>query len=88
MGPVKIKITVTTTHIRKGHKGHLYLCPIALAAKSAGFVGPQVMIDEINVGSHDNNANYSLPRSAQRFIKAFDKGRSVKPFAFFISRRI
>jgi hypothetical protein len=77
-----MKISVTQKHINKGKRAYSDSCPIALAVRELGYpkwtVGSRYIYSPFDV-------TIELPKSAQKFIKVFDRrgGRKlVKPFAF------
>lgn len=77
---MQIKLRVNRNHIRKGKPSTEDRCPIALSLRAAGFECPEVNDDEIAFQS-TNGTQFTIPTSvrAQRFIKAFDSKRPVKP---------
>lgn len=90
--PECIEIDVTAEDIAAGVESDCYYCPIALAAGRA-FRKVQT-VTKLAVGAMDivvssggddvPNEHYSLPLSAQTFIRDFDgvTGKQVKPFKF------
>lgn len=72
-------INVEKKHIRKGVVSDADFCPIAFAIRDKGFDNVAVFSAEVDLGGPDY---ISLPRSAQRFVQAFDLGKTVKPFNF------
>lgn len=76
----KTLMKVTAEHISAGVRNAPQFCPIAIALKTQlnpGFVS----VGSIRYNVEDNR--YKLPRSAQRFVARFDKGKPVKPFNFY-----
>jgi hypothetical protein len=84
----RVRIEVTEADITRGIRRKPGSCPIAHAANRVisapcsawptwGKAGPRL------VGDYD----YDLPRSAYRFMRAFDAGKPVKPFTFFAKPR-
>lgn len=82
-------ISVEQRHINAGHRDSCYFCPISLAIKE--IIGDPDEI--IFVGETDYHRGYcgdksnpirKLPKEARAFIRAFDAGRSVKPFSFVL----
>lgn len=72
-------ISVEQKHIKHGVNASCRECPIALAVKEQmGIESTLVRSDEIVTSFMVQK----LPRSAQRFIAAFDKHKPVKPFRF------
>jgi hypothetical protein len=82
-GKAMTKITVRRKHIRAGLVKSGTRCPIALACKEHS-ENVHVGVDCTLIDSYFNR----LPRSAQRFIKAFDAGRPVKPFTFILQHQV
>lgn len=79
-----MRVVVNPWHIDQGAKGAFCGCPIAWALKElpdviAAFVTPNAI--HVGFGSGDSKT-YKVPRSVQRFIDRFDRGRVVEPFAF------
>jgi len=82
-------IKVTQEHIDSGITNSCYKCPIALAVnelvKPSGIlVGASVNTLSIRYFKNDKLNTFLTPRSAQRFIKRFDRKLSVKPFNFYL----
>ena len=84
-----LTIDVKQVDIKNGERCSLCECPIALAVKKqlpkktpyTVFVADKVDFeaqDSRTLGSH----NAKLPKKASSFIRDFDKGYEVKPFAF------
>ena len=84
-----MRIDVTQKHIRTGVRGSTCSCPISKAiADSTGLL----------VGTHDRGSGYfpyallrdlmgylrivDLTSKEKKFMRSFDKGRSVAPFSF------
>lgn len=63
-----MKIKVTAEDISNGVPGNPYTCPIALAAKRAGFIGVAVGSCSLDGGGDI----IPLPIRARDFISAFD----------------
>lgn len=80
---MKVKIHVTQDHIDNGQMNKACFCPIALALKTQHVYGAPFVINK-GVKACDEGGFIPLPRSACRFIKAFDNGREVKPFNFLL----
>lgn len=80
-------IHITRKDINLGQRGSGCDCPIALGTirslglGSSGFVlvGNTVMLTSTEI--------YDLPWIAQRFIRAFDLDRKVRPFKFEVTSR-
>lgn len=75
-----MKIQVKATHIRRGGKGELTSCPIALAiAESLSARNVIVRNSTVQIGKK----HFILPLEAQTFISCFDRRKnSVSPFEF------
>jgi len=90
-----MKIIVTQEDIEKGAPEDSTFCPIALAVKRrfsefGQVTEVEVKYETFKVAVNKQNIYYSLPRTAQKFIRDFDcldeiEG-PVKPFEF-IARR-
>jgi hypothetical protein len=77
-------VNVTQKHIDSGVNGAPGFCPIALAIKD---LKPEYIKDRrLGVGLYfvhiPDRASIPLPKVARDWIRAFDNGRKVKPFAF------
>ncbi len=83
---MKVKVTVTEQHIKRGKKSNTNFCPIALALK--GQLGLRSVVvdgDVVEFGvdkEGDGGFSINLPVEAQEFVRAFDDGETVKPFSF------
>ena len=80
-----MKVHVAQEDIDAGEKGRASDCPIALALRrelSAGMVRVGYHVVSWNIGGSSFIAD--LSNSAKYFVRAFDRGRPVKPFAFVI----
>ena len=75
---MRLTITVTSDDIANGKPGQATSCPVALGAYRAGVAEALVGPREIRYG----RGWVPLPRSAIRFVRAFDHGRPVAPFRF------
>ena len=76
-------IRVLRRHIKAGKLGESERCPIALAAKNAGFKGGRV--SDVYDGDHwylDKDKKIIIPTKAKNFAERFDRGKPVKPFSF------
>ena len=73
-----MKIQITQNHIKRGKKGRVTLCPIALALKERGFEKVRVRAEAVEI----DGAKFSLSPNEMRFIKRFDNGEPVEPFVF------
>lgn len=79
-----MKFHVTKDDIKKGLRRSISGCPIARAIEAHGFTGPTVDGTHLNFRKAGAFYRVLTPRSASRFIRAFDKLRAVKPFTFEI----
>ncbi len=93
---MKRKSVVTTTrvivqvkpkHIKRGIPKAASNCPVAHAIDEAtpdwcGFVYMEP--DSIELVRGDSIYAQQMPRSVERFVRAFDAGKPVKPFAFYL----
>lgn len=76
------KIKVTKADIKKGKKGSVCDCPIALAIKRAtGLKGRDVAVGDYQP-EVDGYIFEGPCESLTTFIEAFDGGEKVKPFSF------
>ena len=82
----KITIKVTKTDIKLGKRENRSSCPIARATRRVT-KQRHVGVDECEMtwGSQYRLWAAELPREAQKFIRAFDKGKPVKPFSFQVT---
>ena len=79
---MKVRVEVTQEDIEKGKRKAGWACPIARAIKRRV---PQSRRRDVFVEHALWEVGYHvrpLPRTAQRFVKRFDAGEPVKPFAF------
>ena len=90
-----MKVFVSQEHIDIGRANDGNLCPIAHAIaeqhpninKNLQYpvhVEGTTIVSTIK-GTEKKNIRYAIPRSAKRFISAFDNGRPVKPFNFILT---
>lgn len=82
-----MRIEVTQTDIDKGEPGDCLRCPVALAFQRVPkVIGDAVVTDgEIELVLEDKPDVYTefpSPCEVSDFIRAFDKGQPVTPFAF------
>lgn len=83
-------IEVTQADITRGTPSCSWGCPIAYAIERAlpeclGRPGMSVHVFYTSVSVSDWNeeiASHRLPKVAREFVKRFDRGHRVKPFAF------
>ena len=88
------RINVTQHHIDDAQRYRATLdlltttCPVALAAKDAGIVYPQVSMDVLRyrpgVGSISDTKRVPLPQEAKEFVQRFDNSEHVEPFTFSV----
>jgi hypothetical protein len=76
-------ISVTHTHISRGHKAKSCSCPLALAIESS-IPGFNAAVAKYNVflWKSKMKKTVALPSVAQEFVRNFDAGRQVVPFCF------
>lgn len=76
----RVRIEVTAKDIRDGTPGNTCACPVALALHRAGMEWPTVQTN------HSVSAGYLIRHSPRvaKFIRAFDRGRPVRPFVAFV----
>ena len=78
---MKKLIKVTQEDINNGVRGSAYSCPIANAcARESIFVG----VGDVIIRFKPNGAIIHTPESVKKFVKKFDKGKSVEPFNFLL----
>lgn len=76
-----LKVEVTADDIASAKPRDLCWCPIAIAIRRA--IGdPSEVVSVANFGVAIGDGRAGLPLEAVDFIKAFDSGKPVKPFAF------
>lgn len=75
---MKTLIQVKRKHIRDGRPGDNQYCAVAIAIKDQH---PET-ITPLGLGVWRRFSD--MPRSVQRFVSAFDAGKKVKPFNFFL----
>ena len=64
-----------------------FTCPVARAVGDSGLSdnGTRVTESFIHLRYYDfNSQRISAPRSVQRFVNRFDKGKPVQPFNFYL----
>lgn len=85
MSDIIVKVNVTANDIREGVIASCESCPIARAV-SRKCMGP-VLVCCIDFAPPAGYANWSrdIPKGVLRWIKKFDAGRPVSPFAFYVS---
>lgn len=84
-----VRIEVTAKDIIYGDRWSPSTCPIARAARRAGVRGARVGSVALEAENHlllrDASLVASLPDPARAFVKRFDEGMTVEPFAFDVS---
>jgi hypothetical protein len=80
----RITMKVTRTNIRDGWQGRPGRCPVAQAAREAGFFNPDV--DYIHVNLSDKR--YRMPLRMTLVILAYDATGVMLPARFSLSRRV
>jgi hypothetical protein len=75
-----MRIEVTEWDIRYGLKGNCSFCPVAIAMTSA--LQRRVHVAVTSGQFHDTWGAFRLPAEVSSFIRAFDAGNPVEPFAF------
>lgn len=75
-----MKIYVRRRHIKAGERFSSKFCPIALAIRDADGKDVVVLSGIVRVDGETS----ALPSVARQFIRHFDAGKPVKPFAFTI----
>lgn len=98
---MRIKVSVTKGDIKTVFNGlyqHMANCPVAVAVKRAvkEVTGADIFVlaaydeiigREILTGKVSGERLFTLdpPRSAERFMRAIDQNKKVKPFNFFLN---
>jgi len=79
-----MKIRGTQEHINQGLRMDARQCPVALALSEQVGGHASVGLNSACAGTYPNPQGFKLPRSAQRFISAFDheSRKAVEPFNF------
>lgn len=75
-------IKVKRKHIKEGKQSNVHSCPIALAMGEMNLKNPKVFGTYARAGFFGNSRTGTLSRKVKEFIKRFDEGLVVKPFAF------
>lgn len=84
-----MRIEVTQSDIDHGERGSCTACPIAIALER--HLGCHVTVQENDtevappcawIRIQRDGSQHQLPGSAESFIRRFDDGKSVAPFAF------
>jgi hypothetical protein len=79
---MKLRVEVKTKHIKKGKPQSIHSCPIALAFKDLG--EKDIVVAGSYIRLQDGGYMIDLPRSANRFVRRFDKGQAVESFNFVV----
>jgi hypothetical protein len=78
----KILVRVTKDDIKRGKREDMQACPIARSLKRLG--KRQVEVAIFGGISWGTNGYAKCPKEAKKFIRAFDRGRKVEPFKFYL----
>jgi hypothetical protein len=80
------KIQVTKKDIRSGDPGFSRSCPVALAVIRTypDAVAVRVFKELVRIDTRYMIHSVLNPRSVQRFVRRFDKGKKVQPFNFLM----
>jgi hypothetical protein len=83
-------IEVKQKHIRKGVRGNMCNCPIALAVEEVTGTRAEVAcsIAVWPANGEGENSVYRVTRSCDRFMEKFDNGKKVKPFKFRLLKKV
>jgi hypothetical protein len=81
----KLKIEVTSKHIKKGVKQDAESCPIALAIRGLKLRNVEVGGDDVDYTKGGKKFQAILPQRARNFVASFDIGKEVKPFSFTLA---
>ena len=81
---MRVKVSITDSHIQNGLQRKPSQCPIALSLGNLGFKKPTVGCETVLIDKDGKQYGGNLPRTARQFINRFDgQGReAVKPFSF------
>jgi hypothetical protein len=80
---MKLKITVTEQDILQGVRGHIYICPVGLAAFRV--FNKKVIVDGGKIYTYDDRnmeIGYQLPKEISNWIADYDNGKVVEPIEF------
>lgn len=79
---MKITLNVTKTGIQKGERHSREYCPLARAARAAGF--KYVSVGPFGIAGDKGDKSYFAyyTKGADKFVNNFDRGRIVKPQSF------
>ena len=79
-------VQVSKEHIKRGVPHSSRYCPVALAINLVDGFNEEVLVSpkdkDLGGGIKIGAKHYHAPRSVERFVKQFDKGKPVKPFNF------
>jgi len=79
-------VHVKKRHIKFGEPSCSSRCPVALAINVVDGFNKEVLVSpkdkDLRGGIKIGNKHYHAPRSVERFVNRFDKGKPVKPFNF------
>ena len=79
-----MKVQVTANHIKRGCRKSMSRCPISLAVKEAGGTYVLTANGVISFEINRKVCDQLLDLKVIEFIKAFDLGKSTKPFSFIL----
>ena len=82
-----MRISVTQTHLDKGHKGSCSHDPVALALKDAGLDRPWVSPDHIAWRKDFRDYSVKTPERVLAFLSLFDNNHRVVPFSFELEEK-
>jgi len=90
---MNLRLNITNGNIAKGERVNPGNCPIArnIRSKVKGLQRVSVLGDTATITKKVDGKLYTfigkLPTEARKFVKQFDAGRAVAPFAFELSLR-
>ena len=80
-----MNITLSKKDINEGIVAHCHQCPVALAIHNTLKVElNDIVVTPVQISVLD--MKYRVPTRVARFIRAFDGGSDVRPFAFRLQR--
>ena len=82
-----MRISVTQTHLDKGHKGSCSHDPVALALKDAGLDRPWVSPDHIAWRKDFRDYSVDTPPAILAFLQLYDNGHVIRPFEFTLEEK-
>ena len=78
---MKKLIKVTQEDINNGIPGNAWFCPVAHACARNNII---VGVVETTIRFKSNGKRIPAPESVKKFVKKFDKRKSVEPFNFLL----